>query len=127
MYFHVLYGVPEEHAKVQEETIMDILKKEFARTDGNFFLHPIHCDWHSMNILKFNCTLVMFILKRHVGCVDALIPSRNNGGPSRSWLHLCSFHSTLRCRKNVNQDARMRTLVREMVLGARRAETNLNV
>jgi len=30
----------------------------------------------------------MFILKKLVGCVDTLIPSRN-GGPLRSWLHLC--------------------------------------
>jgi len=41
---------------------------------GNFFLHPINCDWHSTNILKPNCTLVMFILKKLVALMQ-MMPS----------------------------------------------------
>ena len=49
-----------------------------------------------------------------------LKPSHNSGRPSRSWVHLCS---SLRCRRNANEGARMRTTV----LGARMRITVLGV
>jgi len=33
MYFHILYGVTEEHMEVQEETVSALLYK--------FFIHPV--------------------------------------------------------------------------------------
>jgi len=95
---------------------------------GNFFLHPIHCDWHSTNILKFNCTFVMIQLYLcHVYFEKAYRVRWCRWCPhtfAQQWrtfellvssLFKGSFHSTLRCQKNVNQDVRMRTLVREGV------------
>jgi len=49
-------------------------KQKPSYLKGNFFLHPINCDWHPTNILKPNCTCVMFILKKLVALMQ-MMPS----------------------------------------------------
>ena len=92
-------------------TMISLKPKRFADNllEGNFFLHPIHCDWHEHSKIQLYSCHVYFEKACRVRWYPHTFAQQwRTFALLTSSLFKGSFHSTLCCRKNVNQDANAR-------------------